>query len=165
MTKIQQWKRCNPLGENLISQLLLEVGGWDADGEDLARRGLRTGNFWWATKITFWNWVWPLTPVAKVLKSTTRKTLAVLMEFKTISFWDKICLSFWWMSWVLEWSTKGNLWLKPQLTMDPTEERHGVPASENEHSRRKMSSCGPSQPSPELSPHISWGRGPHEGIV
>ena len=126
MTKIQQWKRCNPLGENLISQLLLEVGGWDADGEDLARRGLRTGNFWWATKITFWNWVWPLTPVAKVLKSTTRKTLAVLMEFKTISFWDKICLSFWWMSWVLEWSTKGNLWLKPQLAMDSIPRKSGT---------------------------------------
>ena len=39
ITKIQQWKGCNPLGENLISQLLLELGGWDADGEDLAGRG------------------------------------------------------------------------------------------------------------------------------
>ena len=29
---------CNPLGENLIYELLLELGGWDADGEDLAGR-------------------------------------------------------------------------------------------------------------------------------
>ena len=34
MTKIQQWKGCNPLGENLIYQLLLELGGWDTEGED-----------------------------------------------------------------------------------------------------------------------------------
>ena len=40
-----------------------------------------------------------------------------------------------------------------------------MPASENENSRRKMSSCGPSQPSPGLSPHISLGQGPYKGYV
>ena len=52
------------------------------------------------------------------LKLDVTPALSILMEFKTISFRDKICLSFWWMSWVLEWSSQGNLRLKPQLAMD-----------------------------------------------
>ena len=55
-------------------------------GLGLGRLGLKTRCSGWATKITIWNRVWPITFIALVFVCTGRGTFTALVESETVSF-------------------------------------------------------------------------------